>query len=101
MGRLQSIMSTIRGYKYTKYFVTLFFIVLIVGFLDENSFMNREKRIKEIKQLQYEISVLKNQYDNDTRKLKELDEYETVERFARERYLMKRANEDLFVVVSE
>jgi cell division protein FtsB len=42
--------------------------------------------------------VLKAQYEEDKRKLKSLDEYESVERLAREKYLMKRAGEDIFVI---
>ncbi len=98
MGRLQSIASSIRNYKYTKYIVTLAIIILVVGFIDDNSFVNRQERIEEIERLKYEISVLKAQYEEDTRKLKSLDEYESVERLAREKYLMKRAGEDIFVI---
>lgn len=101
MGRLQRIATTIRDYKYTKYIVTLFFIVLIVGFVDDNSFMNRQERIDEIEKLKAEISVLKAKFDEDTRKLKSLDDYDNVVRLAREKYLMKRPNEDVFVVKYE
>lgn len=73
-------------------------IILIVGFIDDNSFLNRQERIDNIKKLQHEISVLKAKYEDDTRKLKGLEEYENVERFAREKYLMKRPDEDVFVI---
>ena len=98
MGRLQSIATSIRNNRFTKYVVTLAIIILVVGFLDDNSFMNRQERIEEIEKLQYEISVLKKQYEEDTRKLQSLEEYENVERLAREKYLMKRPGEDVFVI---
>lgn len=98
MGRLQQIVGTVRAYKYTKYIVTLFVIVLIVGFVDDNSIMNRQERIENIDKLQAEIAVLKAQYDDDTRRLNELEEYDNVVRLAREKYLMKRPGEDVFVI---
>lgn len=101
MGRLQRIATIVKDYKYTKYIVTLFFIILIVGFVDDNSFMNRQERIEEIEKLEVEISLLKAKFEDDTRKLKSLDEYDNVVRLAREKYLMKRQDEDVFVVKYE
>lgn len=98
MGRLQRMASTIGNYRFTKYIVTLSFIVLVVGFVDDNSIMNRRERIREIERLQTEISLLKEEYEEDTRKLESLEEYENVVRLAREKYLMKRPNEDVFVI---
>jgi hypothetical protein len=101
MGKLQSIAARIKESKYTKYIVTLCVIILVVGFLDDNSIMNRQERIAEIQKLQHEISVLKARYEEDTRKLQSLEEYDNVVRLAREKYLMKRSNEDVFVIRSQ
>ena len=98
MGILRRMVGWVKDSKYTKYIVTLFVIVLVVGFVDDNSLMNRQERIKEIEKLQSEIDVLKAQYEDDTRKLNSLEEYENVVRLAREKYLMKRSNEDVFVI---
>mgnify|MGYP003441033437 FL=1 len=101
MTVLRRVVSRIKDSKYTKYVVTLLAIVLIVGFVDDNSLMNRQERIEEIEKLQSEISVLKAQYEEDTRKLESLKEYENLERLAREKYLMKRPNEDVFIIISQ
>lgn len=98
MDRFQNIVSGIRNFKYTKYIVTLCIFVVVVGFVDENSFMNRQERIEDIKRLQEEISILKKQYEEDTQKLESLKDYDHVVRLAREKYLMKRPNEDIFVI---
>ena len=98
MGRFQNIVSGIRNFKYTKYIVTLCIFVVVVGFVDDNSFMNRQERIEEIERLQEEIAVLKNQYEEDTRKLNNLTDYDNVVRLAREKYLMKRPDEDIFII---
>ena len=45
--------------------------------------------------------MLKAQYDDDTRRLNELEEYDNVVRLAREKYLMKRPGEDVFVILRQ
>ena len=59
--------------------VVIFFIVLIVGFIDDNSFMHR--------------------FDRRNSCLREMDsDPKTIEKLARERYYMKRPGEDVFVI---
>ena len=101
MGRIQKVFTKVREYKYTKYIITILFFILVVGFIDENSFWNRRDRINNIVKLEEEIEILKNQYDEDTKNLRSLEEYNNVVRLAREKYLMKRPNEDVFIFVEE
>ena len=98
MGRLQNIAISIKNFRYTKYLITIALFVIIVVFVDENSLMNQQERSEEIERLQEEISILKAQYEEDTRKLNSLSEYDHIVRMAREKYFMKRPNEDVFVV---
>lgn len=85
-----------------KYFITILFIALIVGVVDEDSFMNRHPRQVHIDVLRQEIAHYKHQYDEADSKIRELESNKkAVEKIARERYLMKRANEDVFVFVKE
>ena len=70
----------------------------IVGFLDPNSYYNLYKQKEEIRQLEDEIDLYRSQYDKDTRMLKQLDTNpNAMERIARERYFMKKPNEDIYV----
>lgn len=98
MSHFHSFVEILGKYKYV---VVLLIIILIVGFVDENSYWNRHARNIEIQKLREEISLYQNQYDEDTRKLKALDKYENVERLAREKYLMKRDDEDVFIIQYE
>ena len=98
MGRLQNIAISIKNFRYTKYLITIALFVIIVVFVDENSLMNQQERSEEIERLQEEISILKAQYEVDTRKLNSLSEYDHIVRMAREKYFMKRPDEDVFVV---
>ena len=83
-----------------KYWVVIIGIILVNGFLDENSFYMRHKRLAEIDQLRSEIAMLKERYQQDDERLQELNTNpKVVESLAREKYRMKRPNEDVFVIV--
>lgn len=85
-----------------KYLLTIILIALIVGVVDEDSFLNRHPRRVRIETLKSEIANYKNQYSEADTKIRELESNpKAVEKIARERYHMKRANEDVFVFVGE
>jgi cell division protein FtsB len=90
--------------KYTKNFYvmfTLFFIVWMV-FIDSNDIVSHFKLRSKVKELEKQ----KEFYLERKEKIKEdreelMSNYELLEKFARERYLMKRKTEDLYVVVED
>ncbi len=85
-----------------KYILTIIFIALIVGVVDEDSFLNRHPRQVRIDMLRQEIASYKRQYAEADSKIRNLENNpKAVEKIARERYHMKRANEDVFVFVGE
>ena len=95
MSKLTTIWTYIRQHKYLITIVT--FLVIIV-FLDENSLIQRAKHQQEINELTNEIEKYRKQYEEDTEKLKELtNNPEAMEKIAREKYLMKKPNEDIFI----
>ncbi|MBQ8867989.1 MAG: septum formation initiator family protein [Bacteroidaceae bacterium] len=95
MGRLVTIWNLICRHKY--WVVTIAFVA-IIGVLDENSLLRRAAHKYEIATLKSEIEQYKEQYQEDTRRLEELDSNpETIEKIARERYLMKRPDEDVYI----
>jgi cell division protein FtsB len=70
----------------------------MIVFLDENSLIQRAQHKREISTLKSEIARYRKQYEEDTRKLKELmNNPEALEKIAREKYLMKKPNEDIFI----
>jgi cell division protein FtsB len=76
------------------------FLLTWLLFFDRYDFVTQYKTVKELKQLeeekQYYLSeIAKN--ENDLNLLKEDPVY--LERFAREKYLMKQANEDVFIIL--
>ena len=79
--------------------VVIFFIVLIVGFIDDNSFMHRFDRRSRMGQLRSEIEAYKTQYETADRCLREMDSNpKAIEKMARERYFMKSDEEDIYVL---
>ncbi|MBO5251634.1 MAG: septum formation initiator family protein [Bacteroidaceae bacterium] len=95
MSRLMTIWSYIRRHKYL---ITILAFLVVIIFLDENSLMQRAKHKREISTLNSEIAKYREQYEEDTRRLKEImDNPEALEKIAREKYLMKKPNEDIFI----
>jgi cell division protein FtsB len=95
MSKFLTYWNYVRRYKY---WVAIFIFLLIIGVLDENSLYVRYQRQVEIGNLKREIDKYQAEYDAETEQLNALENNrKAVERMARERYLMKRANEDLYV----
>ena len=95
MGRLFTLWNFIGRHKYL---ITLLVFGVIIVFVDENSLVQRTKHQEEIKILNAEIAKYREQFEEDTRKLKELtNNPEALEKIAREKYLMKKPNEDIFI----
>lgn len=95
MSKLITVWKYIRQHKYL---LTIVIFGVIIVFLDENSLIQRQKHRQEIKTLTTEIEKYRKQFEEDTRKLKELTSNpEAMEKIAREKYLMKSPDEDIFI----
>jgi len=99
MGKVNNLWGYLARHKY---FITVVIGVLMVGVVDENSFrkyMILQMRYNEVKS---ELDSYEEQFRNDSIKLHNLEaNAKGVERVARERYFMKRPNEDVFVLSSD
>jgi cell division protein FtsB len=85
-----------------KYFlISIIFLVWLI-FFDRNDLLSQYEYRQQLNKLKEEHEF----YTKETAKVqKELTELTTdkakLEKFAREKYLMKKANEDIFVIVHE
>ncbi|HZK03917.1 MAG TPA: septum formation initiator family protein [Bacteroidaceae bacterium] len=81
-----------------KYIFVLVTFILIIVFFDENNLIKRTSQKREIKALNEEIQRYQTQI-NDGEKLLEDLESDTLlrERIAREKYNMRKDDEDIFV----
>ena len=78
--------------------VTILFLGLTFTAGDSNLY-KRYVYIKKIQELEKEIKQYKEEIEINTKKLNDLrTDKEGLERFAREEYLMKKADEDVFII---
>ena len=95
MSRLMTVWKYVRMHKYL---ITVAAFLVIIVFLDENSLIQRNKHRQEINALTAEIEKYRKQYEEDTETLKELmNNPQVLEKIAREKYKMKKPNEDIFI----
>jgi len=90
--------------KYTKNFYFLFtlFFILWMVFIDSNDILTQFKLGSKIKELEKQKEFYEDRKEKILADREELmSNYEMLEKFARERYLMKKETEDLYVVVKK
>ncbi|WP_106133060.1 FtsB family cell division protein [Mongoliibacter ruber] len=93
-----------RYLKYTKnfYFIFTLFFVLWMVFIDSNDIFTQFKLRSKVKDLEKQREFYLERKEKIKADREELmSNYELLEKFARERYMMKRKTEDLYVVVEE
>lgn len=82
--------------------MTLVGLTIWVLFFDKNDLKTQIEFRKEVKKLEEERNYYMRENTQITNDLKQLTtDPQTVEKFGREKYLMKRDNEDIFVIVEE
>ncbi len=96
MSRLSPLLALLSHYKYV---ITVVVGVLLVGFVDDNSFMQRAKLELQISDLEADIERYNEQNEADMKQLKAMKRSpKAFEKIARERYFMKADDEDIFVL---
>ncbi|MBU3010296.1 septum formation initiator family protein [Polaribacter vadi] len=84
--------------------LTNIFVIILVPFIiwmiffDENSYLVHRKFDKEIDDLESTISFYEEKIAKDKETIKKLEDSLELERFAREKYLMKKENEDIYII---
>ncbi len=87
---------------FNKYLVVFVVFAIWIVFFDENNLMKHRQNLQELAQLEAQLDFYKKKIEADKRKLHELQTNdENLEKFAREQFLMKKADEDIFVIVEE
>jgi cell division protein FtsB len=83
-----------------KYFLTTLAFVVWLVFFDSNNILNRLKLRDKLNDLKKEKKFYLDEIKHDsilTQKL--LSDSVEIERYARERYLMKKDNEDVYLII--
>lgn len=85
-----------------KYVVVSIFFILWITLFGHNSLLDRVQLSKKIATLKKEKTYYQEKIAEDSRKMQELvGNKKKLEKFAREQYLMKKPDEDIFVIVNE
>lgn len=85
-----------------KFIITSVLFIVWVGFFDQYNLLSRFSNIQKLRQLEKEKFHYIVEIDNNKRMLQELKgDNATLEKFAREQYLMKKKNEDIYLVIEK
>jgi cell division protein FtsB len=95
-------MIKLRRFFTNKYLITGIAFALWMLFFDRNDITLQLKRVRELKKLQESEKAMDRQITDTKQELSLLKtDPETLEKYARERYMMKKDNEDLFIITSD
>ena len=78
-----------------KYVIVLVLFIVWMGFFDENSFLNQRELDEEIDKLENANEYYKKQIDADQNIIDNLNDPDSLEKYAREEYKMKRESQRL------
>ncbi len=80
-----------------KYIIILSAFLIWMFFFDANVQLNKEFK-REIKELNTTINFYTKEIKKDKNTITELQDSLQLEKFAREKYLMKKDNEDIYII---
>ncbi len=102
MDKLKEIAQALNPYVRNKYIMTVVVFLVWMTFFDENNFISLVENRLKLAELQDEKEHYVEEITESAEDLKLLqNDKELLEKFARERYLMKKENEEIFVFAVE
>ena len=85
-----------------KYFLVFVVVLVWLIFFDTHSFIHQWRMRRQLKELKTERDFYREQITRDSLAIEELtSDPDALERYAREKYLMKQEGEDVYVIVEE
>jgi cell division protein DivIC len=95
-------LSFIGGYFKNKYVITVLVFLVWIMFFDNNDLFTVLKNRKQLQQVeQKRVQKMEDIKTSDQTYIDLATDIKAREKFAREKYLMKRPNEDVFIFVEE
>lgn len=94
------------GNKYFRFFtnrylvVGVFFVTWMI-FLDANSYFIHRELSKEIDKLEEKKTFFSKEIEQDKKAIQEFKDSEKLEEYARDKFFMKRENEDIFIIEND
>lgn len=81
-----------------KYAIAIYVFAVIMIFIGEHSLIQFVKRGTQIREVEAQIEHTNQQIRQAQRSMNMLDDIDSIERFARERYMMHTDKEDVYIV---
>jgi len=97
---IKKLLDKIPPFLKNKYLLTSVVFLILMLFLDRNNLISQYKMKKELSGLKKELQFYRDQATKDSIELSRLlgDSLE-LEKLGREKYLMKRDSEDIYIIV--
>ena len=99
-------LSNIKNNKWIK-IISNKYLLIIVGFgiwmifFDTNSYLIHRELDKEIEGLENNAEFYQKEIDHDKSFMKKMEDSNEMEKFAREKYYLKKENEDIYIIEHE
>lgn len=90
----------LKPFKNIYFLISLVFVIWML-FFDGNSWLIHRELNKEKAKIENSKEFYKNEIKKDLKEIKELSTQNGLEKFAREKYYMKKENEDIFIIEYE
>ncbi len=81
-----------------RYVIILLLFLVWMLFFDENSYLNHRELNQEINKLEKTNEFYDSEAEKDKKLIKNLKDPDSLEKFAREEYRMKRKDEDIYII---
>ena len=99
MTYLKNLYEKTPSYLKNKYVIIILLFIVWIIFFDNYNLIRQSKIKKEIKQLEENKNFYTNEIKKDSTEYHELlNSDEKKEKFAREKFLMRKENEDVYII---
>jgi cell division protein DivIC len=99
---MKKLFEKIPGWMRNRYVVVMAVFIVWMTFFDRNNFISQYGYRQELKKLEQDKAYYMQEIENNTRQTSQLkSDPDKLEQYAREKYLMKKQNEDIFLIVEE
>lgn len=88
-------------FLYNKYLIALILFLVWLTFFDRNNFISQVRYGRTLNKQRLQKEFYKKEIVQDSIALTELADTNLLEKFAREKYLFKKDNEDIYLIIEE
>ncbi|MDJ0645941.1 MAG: septum formation initiator family protein [Flavobacteriaceae bacterium] len=81
-----------------RYVIILLIFIVWMLFFDENSYFIHRDVNKELNQIVSDTTYFRREINKDKKEMSDLKNPDSLEKFAREKYHMKRKDEDIYII---